>query len=212
MKKFKLLSAIAMAGLLGLTARAAIPSGLQSVNVKLTILTQTNDTDTAHSEKFNVVKLKVTSKDVLGLIAKEFTNVDGITDSGSQLVVDDFFNGTFEVLDKDGNVILADASDSTNEDDYDLNYSYDNYVETGSESLSTDQETQDYTTVSEFDYDSATDTSWFEVDGAATVKFNTNANDKGTESYKFAGAGDAEVNSVEAVATCTASGSGKFND
>ena len=44
MKKFKLLSAIAMAGLLGLSARAAISADYSSVNIKLTVLAQTNST------------------------------------------------------------------------------------------------------------------------------------------------------------------------
>ena len=72
MNKYKLLVAVAVAGLFGLSARASI-SGFDSVNIKCTILMQTNDTyPNANTTKFNVTKMKVTNKDILNLIAPEF--------------------------------------------------------------------------------------------------------------------------------------------
>jgi len=69
MNKYKLLVAVAVAGLFGLSARASIP-GYESVNIKCIILMQTNDTyPKATTTKFNVTKMKVTNKDILNLIA-----------------------------------------------------------------------------------------------------------------------------------------------
>src|ERR1700690_1134166 len=71
MNKYKLLVAVAVAGLLGLSARATI-SGYELVKIKGTILVQTNDTVKGSTTKYNVTKVKVVNKDVLKLIQMEF--------------------------------------------------------------------------------------------------------------------------------------------
>jgi hypothetical protein len=210
MKNFKLLSAVAVAGLLGLSVHAAGPVNYDIVNVKLTLLVQTNDTEKGSTEKFNVNKIKLVTKDVLNQIALEFpSNAAAITASGAQLAVNDFFDGTFTVLDKNGDVVLADASDSPTNDDYELYFDYDNYVDTGSETDS--KETENYTTVAYFYFENALDSSYFSLDGSATVSYN-NKGVKETESFKFSGAGDGEINDLGAVVTGTAKGSGKFTE
>src|ERR1035438_8837161 len=93
MKKFKLLTAVALAGLLGLSARAALPANFSSVNFKLTVLIQAASTGSGTTTKFNVTKLKITNKEVLNQVTNEF----GAFPAGAQLVLagNGFFGGTF---------------------------------------------------------------------------------------------------------------------
>jgi hypothetical protein len=145
----------------------------------------------------------------LNQIALEFpSNAAAITVSGAQLAVSDFFTGTFTVLDKTNGVVLADASDSTNADDYELYFDYDNYIYSYSDKGS--NETYGYVTVSYFDYENANDTVYFDIDGSATVNYKYTDN-KDTESFKFSGVGDGEYNGNEAVVTGTAKGRGTFD-
>lgn len=204
MKKFKILSAVAVAGLLGLSVRAAAPVNYNIVNVKLTVLIQTN---LESSDK--IIKIKLTTKDLLGAIADEFpSNAAAITASGAKLAVDDFFDGEFAVLNKTNGIVLADASTSTNADDYELNFDYDKYVYDYSSSGS--KETYNYVTVADFNYENATGTSFVNLKGSAAVNYKYATKD--TESFSFFGAGDGEFNSNTAVVTGTAKGAGTFDD
>jgi hypothetical protein len=206
MKKFKLLSAIAMAGLLGLTARAAAPVNFDLVNVQLTALFQTNNTESSSK----IVKVKIVNKDVLNLIASEFTNTAGITASGSKLAVDSFFDGTFAVLDKTNGVILADASNPTNIDSYDLSIGQDgNSVDAFKNTSSKD--TDNIITPGFFEFSSGDDSVSGDIFGPATVK-QTFTDAKDSESFKLTGTEDVNLNENSGVLTGTVSGSSKDND
>ncbi len=202
MKKIKLLVAVAIAGLLGLSTRAAV-SGYDLVTVKATILAQTNNTASGSTTKYNVVKFKVTSKDVLKLIAAEFsTNFP----AGAQLAVDNFFAGDFYVLDKNGNEILYASYNEGVTDDYSLFFAYQNYVDSGSDTAS--KETDNYTTIGEFYYEDATDANYFDIYGLTTVKDTYSTKD--SESFKMTGlAGDGYFAGYDVVVSGTVNGSGK---
>jgi hypothetical protein len=220
MNKYKLLVAVAVAGLFGLSARASI-SGFDSVNIKCTILMQTNDTyPNANTTKFNVTKMKVTNKDILNLIAPEFatnspspyTNfpfsppaLNGFP-PGSKLVVDNFFDGEFYVV-SGTNVILHVQTGP--EDLFVLYLEYSNNVYTGSDTAS--KETKNYTTIGEFKYVDGTDANNFDVYGLTTVKDTFKASGE-SESFKMTGlAGDGSFGGTNAVVSGTVKGSGKNN-
>jgi hypothetical protein len=205
MKKIKLMTVIAMAGLVGMTARAVVSTGLETVNIKLTILTQGTNTETSSTTKFNVHKVKVTNKDILKLIAQEFTNLPAITNKGTKLALNGFFSGDFVVLDKTNGIILANASSVTNADSYNLSFDTDNEVDSGVETDS--KEVDVFTDVAFLDYASADDNTFFDLQGLAVVK-ETFA-DKSPESFKFGGSGDGAFHGTDAVVIGTASGAGK---
>jgi hypothetical protein len=204
MKKIKLLVAVAIAGLLGLSARAVAVSGYELVTVKGTILVQTNDT----LSKNSVEKFKITNKEILKLIAAEYvTNFPSGFPAGAQLAVDYFFDGEFYVLDKNGTVLLANAGASQGGDSYDLYLYYDNYVYTGSDTAS--KTTYNYTTIGEFYYQDASGINNFDVYGLTTVK-ETYKTSSGSESFKMTGlAGDGFIDGYNAVVSGTVKGSGK---
>jgi hypothetical protein len=209
MKKFKLLSAIAMAGLLGLSARAALPSGFSSVSIKLTVLLQTNNTAVHSTTKFNVTKLKVTNKDVLQVVANEFTGTfpGAVVPTGAQLVLagDGFFGGTFSVLAKDGAVLLANASSNTNE--YELQISNNNNdIYTGGDTSTA--ETFTIVTAADFFWQDATAANFLEIFGPATVKDTFKASGD-PESFKFSGAEDGFLGGRDAIVTGSVAGKGK---
>jgi hypothetical protein len=209
MNKYKLLVAVAVAGLLGVSARASI-SGYESVKIKGTILVQTNSTTSGSTTKYNVTKVKVVNKDVLKLIEAEFgTNYPSAGTNGAQLVIDYFFNGAFYVLDKNGNEILSASHNGFVSDDYELYLDYDNYVYTGSDTSS--KETYNYVTTGEFFYRDATDANSFDVYGPTTVKETYATHD--SESFKMnALVGDGTFGENDAVVMGTVSGSGKNLD
>jgi hypothetical protein len=209
MKKFKLLSAIAMAGLLGLSARAATPVPFDLVSVHLAALFQTNNSDTTSK----IVKVKIVNKDILKLIASEFTNsAAAITNGSAKLAVDSFFDGVFAVLDKTNGVIVADASDnpSTNIDDYDLSIGEEgNSVDASKETDS--KETDNLITPGFFEFSSGNDSISGDIFGATIVKESfTDAKD--SESFKLTGTEDVDINGNDGVLTGTISGVGKDND
>jgi hypothetical protein len=218
MKKFKLLSAIAMAGLLGLSAHAAV-NNYDLVNVKLTVLVQTN-TDITDGTKFKALKTKVVNKDILKLISEEYTNMPAITNKGAQLAVDDFFDGDFEVV-SNGTILLDHAGEPANiitNDAYQLSFTQDgNEVDTGSqtETVTESKDSEKDIVVTSLLYSDAAALNTVEVDGSATVSDNgvsTEAADKGTESFKFSGVGNGFFGEDDAVVTGTVSGSGKFSE
>jgi hypothetical protein len=208
MKKIKLMTIIAVAGLVGFAARAAVPLPYDLVTVKLTALFQTNNTDTTSK----IIKVKITNKDILSLIASEFTNsAAAITNKGAKLAVDSFFDGTFAVLDKTNGVILADASTgiSTN-DDYELfieqdGNSVDAFNTTGS------KDTHNLAVVGFFEFENANDTIFGDTFGAAGVKEKF-TDTKDSESFVLAGTEDVEIGGRSGVLTGRVSGTGKDND
>jgi hypothetical protein len=203
MKKFTLLSAIALAGLVGLSARAAAPVNFDLVSIKLTATVQTNIDD-------KIKKIKITNKDVLNLIASEFTNQTAqITGKGAKLAVDSFRDGTFAVLDKTNGVILADASDSISDDQYAL------FIENDGDLVQSIKDNNTFsdaiTTTSFFEIESPDGSIFGDIFGLTTVK-QTESDTKESESFKLTGAEDAEINGADGVLSGTVSGSGKDNE
>ena len=208
MKKFKLLSAIAMAGLLGLSARAAIPVDYSSVNFKLTVLFQTNNTTSGSTTKYHVDKIKITNKDVLTQVTNEF----GTLPPGAQLVVYyGFYDGQFAVADKTGAIILANASSSIVDTNYVLSIN-----DTGPDIYTGEDKSGNYvfdiTTTGEFLYVNAADTAELDILGQASVKDKYPSTGNSPESFKLSGA-DNNDNSFfggnSVFVSGTVSGSGK---
>ena len=198
MKKINQLAAVAMTGLLGLSAYAAIPADFSTVAIKLTVLTQNSTIS-----PFTVTKLKVTNKDVLAQVADEF----GALPDTAQLVLtgNGFYGGTFAVLDKDGNVLIANASSST--DSYELSISNpNNDIYTGKDSATS--ETFKIITAGDFYWQDGTASNWLEVYGPATVKDTYKASGS-PESFKFGGVEDGHLGGDDAIVTGSVSGKGK---
>jgi hypothetical protein len=109
MKKLTLVGAVAVLGLFGLNASAKLPSGYESVKVTGTILMQ---------DGAKVKKVKVTTDDMLNLIDSEYDTSYSKADGGKgyQLVSYGVGDEEFAVLDKNGDVVLSDATG--NEDNY----------------------------------------------------------------------------------------------
>jgi hypothetical protein len=203
MKRSQLLVAIAVAGLLGMSARASLPDGYSSVKIKLTALMQAPDTTTSSSTKYNITKVKITNKEMLNLIATEFGASFG---DGVQLVLNNFWSGTFSVLNKDGAVILSNVS--SNEDSWELYTDYDNYVYTGKSSSSSTK--YSYTTIGWLYWQDGSAYNYFEVYGEASV--DDSYKDSGTkESFKLTGSDNGQWMGDSAVVSGTVSGSGKNN-
>jgi hypothetical protein len=205
MKKIKLMALIAMAGIAGFTAHASTPVPFDLVAVKLTALIQTNLDSSS-----KIIKLKITNKDILNLIATEFTNTPAVTNSGAKLAVDSFFGETFAVLDKTNGVILDDATHSPNEDAYELSLVGNGDHVTASNETET-KENFNELVVSEFLVQNGSDSISSGLNGATVVK-ETFTEPKDSESFSFSGVGNGEINSREAVITGTVIGVGKDND
>jgi hypothetical protein len=203
MKRIQLVVAVAVAGLLGMSARASLPDGYSSVKIKLTALMQAPNTSTSSSTKYNTTKVKVTNKEMLNLIATEFATSLG---DGSQLVLNNFWSGTFSVLNKDGAVILSNVS--SNEDSWELYTSYDNYVYTGKSTSSSTK--YSYDMIGYFYWQDGADVNYLEIYGATTV--DDSYKSSGTkESFKITGSDDGEWMGDSVVVSGTVSGSGKNN-
>ena len=203
MKRNQLLVAVAVAGLLGMSARASLPDGYSSVKIKLTALMQAPTTSTSSSIKYNTTKVKITNKEMLNLVATEF----GVTlGSGSQLVLNNFWDGTFSVLNKDGAVLIGNAS--SNEDEWELYTDTDNYVYTGKETSSST--TYNYDAIGYLYWQDGAAFNYFEVYGETTIADSYKSS--GTkESFKLNGADDGQWMGDDAVVSGTVSGSGKNN-
>lgn len=221
MNKYKLLVAVAVAGLLGVSARAVVVS-YEPVSIKAIILVQTNNTYNAGDTvtTYHVTKIKVTNKDILKLIEPEFatnspsgyTNFPSGFPVGSQLVIDYFWDGEFYVLDKAGNVIL---DVYTENDDFELYIDYNNYVYTGSETDTgtVDKYSDNYSTIGEFFYEDATGANTFDVYGLARVKDTENhITSIYSQSFKMTATGNGTLDDSDAVISGSLSGSGKNLD
>jgi hypothetical protein len=206
MKRSQLLVAVAVAGLLGMSAHASLPDGYSSIKIKLTVLMQAPSTTTSSSVKYNTTKVKVTNKEMLNLIATEYSVSLG---DGAQLVLDNFWSGDFSVLSKDGVVIIDDASSGVDDDYWEL-YTYgEGRVYTGKE---TDTSiSYNYTAVGGFYWRDGADNSWLGIDGEASVQ-DSGKMDKGSkESFKVSGSENGSWMDGYAYVSGTVSGSGKNN-
>ena len=87
--------------LLGVKANASLPNGYESVTFKATLTLQNSTNKT--------MKVSMSNKDLLALIAEEFTSAT--IPSGAQLVMHGLADETFNaVLDKNNNIVIANAS------------------------------------------------------------------------------------------------------
>ena len=190
MKKFKLLAVAVVAGLLGLTAQAA-STGYASVSLKVTGTFQTNSTDKGSTTTYHVIKVKITNKEMLKMIATEFvTNFPSGFPSGSKLVVDAFWGGNFSVLDKTNGVLLANANFNPAASDlYSFSMSYNNWVYTGKSTSSTT--TYNYNTIGDLSFENGDDSLDFAIYGFANVNDKYPANGDYDQSYDLNGADDA---------------------
>jgi hypothetical protein len=213
MKMSQLVVAVAVAGLLGMSARASLPDGYSSAKVKLTLLMQAASTTTSSSIKFNTMKVKVTNKEILNLIASQW---DVSLGDGSQLVLDNFYDGQFSVLNKDGAVIIGDASEYG--DTYwalwtgvQYNYGSDTdasvYTGKGTETSISYK----YDAIGYFYWVDADDYNNFEIYGEATINDSGKAPSTSKEKFKLTGADYGQWDGDNAVVTGTISGSGKNN-
>ncbi|MGA2787838.1 MAG: hypothetical protein ABSF60_09955 [Verrucomicrobiota bacterium] len=102
MKPTKLIILAASAAFV-LNASAKLPSGYESVVLKATVVTESNA---------KLVKTKITSDDMLSLIDNEFGTSYAKQDGGKgyQLVSYGLSDEEFAVIDKNGNIVLENAS------------------------------------------------------------------------------------------------------
>jgi hypothetical protein len=193
MKKLKLLTAIAVAGVVGMSVHAANPSGFETINIKLTALAQNGD---------NTQKIKITNKDLLNQIAQEFDE-SSVTNKGAKIALGSggFFDGDFFVLDQNNTEIL-DASDELNPDDYHLFFDWDTVV------FSEKSDKESSTAVAFFEFENANGSVSVDLNGLAKVN-DTFKNDSESESLKFTGSGNGEDSGDAAVVSGSISGSGK---
>jgi hypothetical protein len=204
MKRSQILVAVAVAGLLGMSARASVPDGYSSVKIKLTALMQAPSTTTSSSIKYNTTKVKITNKEMLNLIATEY---DASLGDGSQLVLNNIWSGTFSVLNKDGAVLIGNASSGV-EDAWELYTDTDNYVYTGKYTGASGK--YSYDAIAYLYWVDGNDYNWFEVYGETTI--DDSWKDSGSkESFKITGSDNGQWNGSSAVVSGTVSGSGKNN-
>src|SRR5580692_415514 len=103
MKKWIPLAVTAVVCLFGMKASASLPNGYESVIFKATLTLQ------ASGSPAKTTKVSLSNKDLLALIAEEFTSAT--IPSGAQLVLHGLEDETFNaVLDKNNNIVIANAS------------------------------------------------------------------------------------------------------
>jgi hypothetical protein len=154
-----------------MNASAKLPSGLESVVIKATVVTESGA---------KVVKTKITTDDILSLIDNEYDTSYSKQNGGKgyQLVSYGLYEEEFAVADKDGNIVLENATSDGN--DYELSldpYYDDNWVRSykGQNSSYIIPEAELY-------YNSADDNDSLYVDGLMTDKVNW---DSYNESYSM---------------------------
>lgn len=199
--KFATMAAAATVGLIGLNTKAAVPSGYEPVNVKATLLAQDGD---------KVQKLKITTDDVLALIDSEYDTAYANQDGGSgfKLVTFGVDEEPLAVSDKDGNVVLSNASSDADNYFLTLNPFYDDeWVNTISGS---DSEKYNFTIAGvELTYRSNSEADSFFFEGLATDKVNYDTDSEnfhlknGEGYFDF---GSQEISGVISGASVSASG------
>jgi hypothetical protein len=197
MKQFKMLMAVAMAGLAGLSLQASMPNGYGPVSIKMTGLAQNDPVIKTNGStvtaKVTLAKIKITNKDILGLIEDEF----GALPDGAQLTTA-IMSSHFTVLDKDGNVLISNASSHTN--------SYALGFEPGGSPIISGMESESPTTaiakikynmLGEFYYSNGTGSEGFMViggtDASVYQKETTAPSVNYVFSIKFSGAGQGSI-------------------
>jgi len=203
MKPTKLIILAASAAFV-LNASAKLPSGYESVVLKATVVTESNA---------KLVKTKITSDDMLSLIDNEFGTSYAKQDGGKgyQLVSYGLSDEEFAVIDKNGNIVLENASYNADDVDYYLYldpYETDRWVDS--------YNGENYYFIipgAEVRYESANDEDYFNVTGLITDKLNY---DTDNENYSLKnGQGYIYFNDEEIYGTimnASVSGSGKDVD
>jgi hypothetical protein len=207
MKRSQQIVAVAVAGLMGMSALASsLPDGYSSVKMKLTVTMQAASTTSSSSVKFNTTKIKVTNKEMLNLIASQWDMSFG---NGTQLVLNNIWSGTFSVLNKDGLVLISNASSDDN--GWSFYTRVENYVYTGKGTKSSVSYKYDAIAYLSWTADDGTNSDYFEIFGQASIKDSGKESSGSKESFKLSGASNGQWDGDNAVVSGTVSGKGKNN-
>jgi hypothetical protein len=205
MKMSQLAVAVAVAGLFGVSARASsLPDGYSSVKIKATALIQAADTTTSSSIKYSTMKVKITNKEMLNLIASTW---DISLGDGAQLVLNNVWSGRFSVLNKDGAVIISNAS-SYDDSYWELYTSVQSNVYSGKDSSSS--ETRKYDAIAYLYWEDEFDDNYFQIYGPSTIDGSWKSSGS-KESFKINGGGNGYWDGDYAVVEGSVSGKGKNN-
>jgi hypothetical protein len=200
MKKLTLLAVVALIGLVGLSTRAASITNADLVNVKLTLLIQTNVSGFQQG-----LAIKLTNKDVLQAIANEYTNSfpGKVVPKGAALAVTSL-GGNFEVF-TNNVLLLADAStNAASGDNYQLALTTKPGVTTKSTATQFDE-----TYPTSLTYNQAGSARAFTITGLTSLKEKAASATTFSESFKFIGSGSGTVSGSAAIVAGTVSGTGK---
>lgn len=196
--------AVAVAGLFVVSARASLPDGYSSVKIKATAYIQEGTTTGGSGAKFTITKVKVTNKEMLNLIASTW---DYSFADGTQLVIDNVWDGLFSVLNKDGAVIISNASDY-DDSSWELYTSVENRVYTGKETSSS--LTENYTATAYLHWQDEFGEDYFDIFGPSSIKDSYKPG-QSKESFKISGGGNGRWMDDNVVVEGKVSGSGKNN-
>jgi len=198
MKMLKTLVAVALVGLVGMSARSATITNVDLVKVKFNLLIQTNG-DTA-------VKVKVISKDVLQKIANEFTNAfpGKVVPKGAVLAITGI-GGTFEVF-SNKTLILANANtNAAAGDGYQLNMT----TKTGVITKSTETKFDEVVPTT-FTYSQAGIVQTYTINGLTSLAESASTHATTfSETFSFSGSGAGTFGLTTAIVAGTVTGAGK---
>lgn len=187
MKKLALFAVATAFGLSVLKAGnlTTVPPGYTSVHIRMMLLEQGATNTDARTTEFHFKNQQIGDDDILGLINDEFGTTYSVI-NGDQLALSNFWDGTFSVLDKNGNVLLADASANTNGDQYRLYFHSAGTVFSGSEA--TNHAGIFSVTDGSLHYRSGDGTNIFHLAGFTTVRDDSYDHDtNSTESFELTG-------------------------
>jgi hypothetical protein len=193
-------------------SRPVLPPGFTSVNVDFVLLEQNTNSDVeTNSMEFHFKNVQIDNQGILDLVNNEFgTSFSGT--NGDRLVVSNFWDGRFLVLDTNGNVALANAS-SRSGSRYKLYFYSTNTVYAGQ--LTTNNGTISSITDGYLIYESGDGSNFFHLEGLTMVNDTYSSNStNNTESFALsAGIGSATlpVNGETGVLTGSIGGSGTGN-
>lgn len=206
-------------GLLKLNAKdnnqgigSSLPKGLTLVDISLVAIDQGGtDTNTNNGKTVaHTAQTKINNNDILSLINTEF-GTSFSTSGGDRLVVSNFWDGQFMVLDKTGNVLLANASSNTNGDHFVLDLTSTNTAVSGK--ISANSGTKVSLTEGMLNYTSGDGNSSFQLIGLTTVKDSySNGLSNSMESFELSnGVGSISDTNGSGLLTGSVSGKGKDN-
>lgn len=193
MKYAKRMAAMATMGWIAFGANSlqAQPALPMNLNVKLTVLTQDlvdQQVGTSPVYKSTIMKMKVTSKDLLSVLEVAYTNADF---TGDALAIDDNYNsntyGDFIVVDPNGNVVKDPTADGFFNNFYDTEGEY-LYKGSSNDNTGSDKYTDFFTNVLQFN--DMTYGNHFDFKGLEQWNYSFNGkNNAFSDSFKLNGAG-----------------------